>query len=299
VNKRESKPRDEFISEIEAGLCACGLRLDENGLVRVWVLSTTQSTMSDVKMAREGKLHDPFISFSGASKEGGGSPVSIVIAEEQLAGRGRNGRKWHSARKAGIYASFLFELGSHIEMAAGASLAAGVALVECAQSVSGTKVHLKWPNDLVCRISDGSYKKLGGILCEAIRCSAESCELNVGIGLNLFPAEYPVDVPGISLAEVMKSQHSCELRLGSVFGELVKRVIETFDIFVRVGFEPFRERWLDASCVRQGENITIVDRAFGVITGKFFGLGASGELVLEETDGRRRLLTVGDVSGYL
>src|SRR5687767_11362327 len=87
------------------------------------------------------------------------SPV-LIIAEQQTAGRGRRGRRWHSAPGAGV----TFSLGRRIRRPArelpGLSLVAGVAV---ARALHGLRVsaRLKWPNDLV--VGDA---KLGGILVE-------------------------------------------------------------------------------------------------------------------------------------
>src|SRR5687767_15853605 len=88
------------------------------------------------------------------------SPV-LLAAEEQTAGRGRRGRRWHSAPGAGL----TFSLGRRIrrparELAA-LSLVAGVAAARALRALGVRQAALKWPNDLLV---DGA--KLGGILVE-------------------------------------------------------------------------------------------------------------------------------------
>src|SRR5688572_19193259 len=103
----------------------------------------------------------------------GSSPI-LIAAEEQTAGRGRRGRRWHSARGAGI----TFSLGRRIrrptrELAV-LSLVAGVAVARALHALGARSARLKWPNDLVL---DGA--KLGGILVETRNGRAV-----IGIGLN-------------------------------------------------------------------------------------------------------------------
>ena len=85
------------------------------------------------------------------------SPV-LIAAEEQTAGRGRRGRRWHSAPRAGV----TFSLGRRIQRPlrelAALSLVAGVAAARALRGL-GVEARLKWPNDLMV---DGA--KLGGIL---------------------------------------------------------------------------------------------------------------------------------------
>src|SRR5262245_5318230 len=84
----------------------------------------------------------------------------LIAAEEQTAGRGRRGRRWHSAPGAGV----TFSLGRRIQRPlrelAALSLVAGVAAARALRGI-GVDARLKWPNDLVV---DGA--KLGGILVE-------------------------------------------------------------------------------------------------------------------------------------
>jgi BirA family biotin operon repressor/biotin-[acetyl-CoA-carboxylase] ligase len=86
----------------------------------------------------------------------------LIAAEEQTEGRGRRGRRWHSAPGAGL----TFSLGRRIrrparELAA-LSLVAGVAAARALRALGVRQAALKWPNDLLV---DGA--KLGGILVEA------------------------------------------------------------------------------------------------------------------------------------
>lgn len=90
---------------------------------------------------------------------------SVVVADQQTAGRGRLGRRWDAPPGSALLASFV------LPSRPLASLAAGVA----AAVACGESVRLKWPNDLLI---DG--RKLAGILVEQRggRCV-------VGIGVNL------------------------------------------------------------------------------------------------------------------
>src|SRR5918995_7269139 len=83
----------------------------------------------------------------------------LIAAEEQTAGRGRRGRRWHSAPGAGV----TFSLGRRIRRPPGElaalSLVAGVAAARALHALGVRPAALKWPNDLVV-----GGAKLGGIL---------------------------------------------------------------------------------------------------------------------------------------
>src|SRR5688572_5740233 len=89
------------------------------------------------------------------------SPV-LIAAEEQTAGRGRRGRRWHSAPGAGVTFSLGRRIRRPVRELAALSLVAGVAATRALRALGVRTAALKWPNDLVL---DGA--KLGGILVEA------------------------------------------------------------------------------------------------------------------------------------
>src|SRR5918996_1808670 len=85
----------------------------------------------------------------------------LVAAEEQTAGRGRRGRRWHSAPGAGVTFSLASRIRRPARELAALSLVAGVAAIRALRRLGVHQASLKWPNDLVV---DGA--KLGGILVE-------------------------------------------------------------------------------------------------------------------------------------
>ena len=110
---------------------------------------------------------------------------SVVIAEEQTAGRGRDGRTWRSPL-GGVWLGMLVR--PPFPDAGILSLRAGLVVADVADELLGrTPAALKWPNDVLL---DG--RKLAGILCEA-RWQGDAPQwLALGIGINVaneIPAE--------------------------------------------------------------------------------------------------------------
>ena len=95
-----------------------------------------------------------------------GAPAgSVIVADEQSAGRGRRGRQWLSAPAASLTFSLLWRFSGPATMLSGLSLAVGVGLTRGLESLGAQSVCLKWPNDvLVLRGHD--YAKLAGILVD-------------------------------------------------------------------------------------------------------------------------------------
>ncbi|HEY2807073.1 MAG TPA: biotin--[acetyl-CoA-carboxylase] ligase [Gemmatimonadales bacterium] len=112
--------------------------------------------------------------------EEGASTGTIVLADEQTAGRGRAGRAWISPPGAGIWLAMLMRPVSAPE---GGTLAIriGLAVRDALAVVSATlRPDLKWPNDIVV-----GGRKLGGILCEARWVGERIGWIAAGIGLNV------------------------------------------------------------------------------------------------------------------
>src|SRR5260370_12986806 len=86
---------------------------------------------------------------------------AVVLAEEQTAGRGRAGRKWHSERAAGIYATLLLRPKLAPVQAPLLTMMAGLSAHSAVHAMTGLAVDLKWPNHPPIL-----GKKIGGLLTQ-------------------------------------------------------------------------------------------------------------------------------------
>ena len=111
--------------------------------------------------------------------ESGAESGTLVLADEQLAGRGRLGRRWTSGRGAGIWATSIHR-GVPVSALDVLSIRIGLALAPALDPFAPGPVSLKWPNDLLVR-----RQKLGGILVEARWRDVTVEWVAVGIGINL------------------------------------------------------------------------------------------------------------------
>lgn len=128
--------------------------------------------------------------------ERGAEAGTMVVATEQLQGRGSRGRPWHSP-PGGLWLSALFRPSSTAGMEV-LSLRVGLAVAQALDSCVATPVSLKWPNDLML---DG--RKLGGILCEARWQGGALGWVAVGVGLNVRnPVSSELRGSAVSLVEL-------------------------------------------------------------------------------------------------
>jgi BirA family transcriptional regulator, biotin operon repressor / biotin---[acetyl-CoA-carboxylase] ligase len=117
----------------------------------------------------------------------------VLVAEHQVAGRGRLDRVWTSPPRAGLTVSFLLRPDVPAARRGWLPLLTGVALAEAVGEVTGVRASLKWPNDLLAL--DG--RKLAGILAES-----SGTAVVVGVGLNVSATAEELPDTGTSLARV-------------------------------------------------------------------------------------------------
>jgi len=118
---------------------------------------------------------------------------SVYVAEEQTAGRGRGNHSWHSAAGSGLYVSVLLRPSTPPTEILWLSLAAGLAVHESIEEVTGLRADLRWPNDLVFDSPEGT-RKFCGILTEMQADMMRVHAAVIGIGINVLQESFPAEL---------------------------------------------------------------------------------------------------------
>src|ERR1700687_2857641 len=118
---------------------------------------------------------------------------TVVIAEEQTAGRGRSGHTWHSEKTNGIYMTVLLRPQLSPQQAPLITLVAGLAARDAIEEQTGLAPDLRWPNDLLF-----GRKKFCGILTEMNAEQDRIHFLAAGIGINVNHERVPEELSGIA-----------------------------------------------------------------------------------------------------
>jgi BirA family biotin operon repressor/biotin-[acetyl-CoA-carboxylase] ligase len=200
-----------------------------------------------------------------------------LVAMEQEAGRGRQGRTWVSPR-GNFYGSTLVELGPGDPQPQTLALAAGLALIETIdRALPGQALMLKWPNDLLLL-----GKKLAGILLER-----SGDRVVVGFGVNL--SEAP-DLPNRECA-------SLGTRISP--GDFAPLLADSFERLLHLWrqSEPplVAQAWL-ARAHAMGTRLTVHTGSDEVESGRFDGIETDGALRLRRDDGSLEIVHAGDIS---
>ena len=237
-------------------------------------LDNIDSTNNYAKKAAE----EPF-------KEG-----TVVIAEEQSAGKGRLGKYWVSPRGKGIWMSIMLKPDIMPADAPKLTIVAAYAVANALWSCCGLEARVKWPNDIVA-----GGKKLCGILTEM---SAEEDEIKyvvIGIGIN---ANLEVDDFGPEVSSIATSV-SIEKGRNISRKALVASVLEEFekvykDFATTGSIKFFLEEYKNKSAVL-GKEIRVINRK-EEITGLAVDISEKGHLLVRLGDGSLREVMSGEVS---
>jgi BirA family transcriptional regulator, biotin operon repressor / biotin---[acetyl-CoA-carboxylase] ligase len=206
-----------------------------------------------------------------------------LVVDAQSAGRGRQGRRWHSPPGANLYLSLFARLPLVAAQLSGLSLAIGIAVAETLRAGGAVDVGVKWPNDLVAR-----ERKLGGILIESAGSREGRVELVIGLGLNLaMPRDADVGQPWIDLATLGVASNR-EAWLPA----LLVAIGAALDEFVAAGFAGFLPRWQQVDLLAGRELVVHGGERSG---GTACGVDADGALRVVDDQGEWRC-RAGEVS---
>lgn len=204
---------------------------------------------------------------------------TIVLTEEQTAGRGRLARKWDSAAKKGIWMSVVLRPDVVPQKAPQFTLVAAVAAVRAIEEVTGLKPEIKWPNDILLE-----GKKCTGILTE-LQSDADGIQaLIIGIGLNAnqSPDDFPEELQDIATSLSIESGKPVNRQ------DLVRALLNHLeiytDLYIETGFGMLKLLWESYSSTI-GKTVR-ARMAKETLTGIAEGITDDGVLQLRTADGK-------------
>jgi BirA family biotin operon repressor/biotin-[acetyl-CoA-carboxylase] ligase len=234
-----------------------------------------------------------------ASVADGARDGTIVLADRQLAGRGRSGRTWDDDRSGGTLAlTVIIDAPASAATAAFAPHALGLAVVAAAAVVVPAVAIpvLKWPNDVVVRSAeDGRLRKLAGILIERQQV-ADRDVLLCGIGLNV-DLRGPLPPDRICLASLAGAAPVRPVLLAVLLAALDDVIVRLVDA-PQALLADYRTR-----CETIGRAVEVTLPGDRRIVGRAIGVDDQGRLLVEGADETEAILAgtvrdaVGDPSG--
>jgi BirA family biotin operon repressor/biotin-[acetyl-CoA-carboxylase] ligase len=210
------------------------------------------------------------------------------VAEAQPSGRGRRGRHWVATPYHNLMLSMAWRFQGGPGLAAGLSLAAGVAVVQALEAYGVDGVGLKWPNDIL-----HGERKLAGLLADVQGEASGPSLVVLGVGINGYLSKSDaarIDQPWVDLAQLTGSTVDRN-RLAAL---VIVQLHAMFERFAAHGFVAFRDAW-EARHLHHGKAVHLVqgEHAYhGTVT----GIDDNGALLVRDARGQRRAFHSGDVS---
>ena len=204
---------------------------------------------------------------------------TVIIAEEQVSGRGRMDRRWHSPKYTGIWMSIILRPSIPLPKAPQLTLLTAVAIVQAIEELTGLLPEIKWPNDILLK-----GKKVTGILTEL---EAEADRINsiiigIGINVNQTQEDFPKELEQIATSLLLEKGEKVSRAdlIKGIFTNLEKLYL----LYIDEGFLPIKLLW-ESYAISIGRKITARTLSNSII-GIATGITDDGVLMIEDEQGK-------------
>ena len=209
---------------------------------------------------------------------------TLVIADEQTAGRGRRGRGWISPAGEGVFMSLILRPQSHPSEVARLSMQTALAVAQAIVQATGLDARIKWPNDIVC-----GGRKVCGMLLEMNADEQAVHDVVAGIGINVHQTQFAPEIEKTaSSLDLLSGQRVCR-------AALVRAFLEAFERAEALAAQGALMDAYRARSATLGQRVQVIAPA-GSFTGTALEVTDSGSLIVEDEEGQRREVLAADVS---
>lgn len=213
---------------------------------------------------------------------------TIILSEEQLAGRGRRGKDWSSPKGTGIWMSMVLKPDIPPTEGVRTTQIAAAAVCKAIRELTGLDALIKWPNDIVV-----NGRKVCGILTEMAGQLNKIDYIVVGIGINVNNTEFPEGIRDVATSLRIEWGKKIDRR------ELIVNIIKNFEVLYHSYVENLSLTEV-LSIVRDysaviGKEIKVIHGASERIV-TVLDIDEEGFLIVESADGKREIIFSGEVS---
>ncbi|WP_199425919.1 biotin--[acetyl-CoA-carboxylase] ligase [Thermaerobacillus caldiproteolyticus] len=213
---------------------------------------------------------------------------TLVVAEQQIAGRGRMARNWFSPKGTGIWMSLILRPPIPPQKAPQLTLLTAVAIAQAIQDVTGLVPDIKWPNDILI-----NGKKCVGILTElqAEPDRIHSVIIGMGINVNQTVEQFPEDIRAIATSLAIEKGE--KIKRAELIQEILFKIEMLYRQYLQHGFRPIKLLW-EGYAISIGKEITARTLS-GTLRGMALGITDEGVLMLEDADGNIHYIHSADI----
>jgi BirA family biotin operon repressor/biotin-[acetyl-CoA-carboxylase] ligase len=195
---------------------------------------------------------------------------TLVTADEQASGRGRQGRSWHAAPRVAVLASVLVR--GLDERHAVLPLAAAVAVADACEEAAPVTCEIKWPNDVWIE-----RRKVAGILIEG-RPDERWAVIGVGINVSAGAGDFPDELRDSATSLALATEGE-----GPAVDRVLGALLDALTLHLEEGSESVLARWRARDALR-GQPVSWPDGS-----GTAAGVDKGGALLVDTAEGRVKL----------
>lgn len=241
------------------------------GEERIYYKEIDSTNLEARRLARKGAAHG-----------------TLVVAEKQLAGKGRRGRQWESPEGVNIYFSILVRPTFLVDKASMLTMLIAHSVAKSIESITQLKLQIKWPNDILLQ-----GKKVCGILTELSENPIDDFYVIIGVGINVGPQEFSKELE--EKATYLEAHLNTTISKEVLLDKIMKKFQIDYEGFVKQG---------DLSAVLQSYHELLVNKDAKVRIldpkGEYNAVARrmlpTGELEVELLDGSIEYIYAGEVS---
>ena len=213
---------------------------------------------------------------------------TAVLAEEQLRGRGRGNRSWHSPAGVGIYCSIILRPRLLPAKAQLITLMTAVAIVKATAQETGLSPRIKWPNDIL--LND---RKVAGILLASKASSQQIEHAVIGFGINVNHTS--ADLPRAPMFEAnsLRMELGKPVERGALIAAIFAELEGLYEMLQQEDLTMILEEWRHFSATL-GQPIRVWQQG-KVTEGIAVDINEEGGLVVKVKDESMMVIHAGDV----
>ncbi|OQY36041.1 MAG: biotin--[acetyl-CoA-carboxylase] ligase [Anaerolineaceae bacterium 4572_5.1] len=215
--------------------------------------------------------------------------LSLVLADEQVKGRGRNGRSWTTTGGAALAFSVILLPKDDLittQTLGRVSGLGGIAVCLALQKHYSLPAAVKWPNDVLL-----NGKKVAGVLAEAHWRADRLQGVVLGIGINVLPASVPpardLNFPATSVA----AEYGATVSRPELLAHVLTEVINWYSL---LNSDNLLKTW-EANLAFRGEQVYLDARDGTHVEGRVLGLNPDGSLRLGTGPGETHTFRIGEI----
>jgi len=231
---------------------------------------------------------------AGLLAEEGAPEGTLVVADEQSAGRGRRGRNWESPAGKNLYFTLLLRPKIAPDKASMLTLVMALSVAEAVKMLrhddAACTVGIKWPNDILV-----NGRKICGILTEMSLSMKKDCidHLIIGVGVNVRRQNFPDEFG--SHAGALDEFFDPPVSRSELLAKILYAFENAYKAFLEEESLKRLKSSYEAVLANYGRNVRVLDPK-GEYEGIARGIRDTGELIVELDDGTTKDVYAGEVS---